>query len=184
MIRAMSALANGGKVMQPHVVSSIEYLDGSKKQIEPVEIRTVIKPETSAEITRMMVHVFDNYFDGTKKLDHYSIAGKTGTAQIANRATGGYYDDRNMHTFVGYFPAYDPKFIVFEKTSSPLWDPDKITFTRPTVSDWNESNTVKYEYDGVSIGEFQVHNKRDNFKFRFNMSGINKLITENRLKFS
>jgi hypothetical protein len=78
----------------------------------------------------------------------------------------------------------DPKFIVFEKTSSPLWDPDKITFTRPTVSDWNESNTVKYEYDGVSIGEFQVHNKRDNFKFRFNMSGINKLITENRLKFS
>jgi cell division protein FtsI/penicillin-binding protein 2 len=113
MIRAMSALANGGKVMQPHVVSSIEYLDGSKKQIEPVEMRTVIKPETSAEITRMMVHVFDNYFDGTKKLDHYSIAGKTGTAQIANRATGGYYDDRNMHTFVGYFPAYDPKFIVF-----------------------------------------------------------------------
>ena len=113
MIRAMSALANGGKIIEPHIVSSIEYLDGSKKQIDPEEIRNVIKPETSAEITRMMVHVFDNYFDGTKKLDHYSIAGKTGTAQIANRATGGYYDDRNMHTFVGYFPAYDPKFIIF-----------------------------------------------------------------------
>lgn len=113
MIRAMSALANGGKIMEPHVVDSIEYLDGSKKQVEPKEIRTVIKPETSAEISRMLVHVFDNYFDGTKKLDNYSIAGKTGTAQIADRATGGYYSDRNLHTFVGYFPAYDPKFIIF-----------------------------------------------------------------------
>ncbi len=113
MIRAMSALANGGKIMEPHIVDSIEYLDASKKQIKPKEVRSVITPETSSEITRMMVHVFDSYANGTKKLDHYSIAGKTGTAQIANRATGGYYDDRNLHTFVGYFPAYEPKFIIF-----------------------------------------------------------------------
>lgn len=78
----------------------------------------------------------------------------------------------------------DPKYIVTKKTSSPIWDPAKITFTRPTVSEWNESNTVKYEYDGVAIGEFQVHNNRDNFKFRFNMAGIFKLMTEGRLSFS
>ncbi len=113
MIRAMAALANGGKIIEPHVVDSIEYQDGSRKEILLKEIRQVIKPETSAEITRMMINVFDNYFDGAKKLPHYSIAGKTGTAQIADRATGGYYSDRNMHTFVGYFPAYDPKFIIF-----------------------------------------------------------------------
>lgn len=77
-----------------------------------------------------------------------------------------------------------PKYIVIKKTSSPIWDPNKITFTRKTVSEWNESNTVKYEYDNVTIGEFQVHNNRDNFKFRFNMAGIYKLITENRLNFS
>lgn len=81
-------------------------------------------------------------------------------------------------------PTNDPKYIVFKKTSSPIWDPDKITFTKPTVAEWNESNTVKYEYDGVPIGEFQVHNNRDNFKFRFNMAGIAKLISENRLNFS
>jgi cell division protein FtsI (penicillin-binding protein 3)/stage V sporulation protein D (sporulation-specific penicillin-binding protein) len=113
MIRAMAALANGGKILEPHVVDSIEYMDGSKKDIVPKEINQVIKPETSAEITRMMVTVFDNYFNGQKKLDHYSIAAKTGTAQIPNHATGGYYDDRNLHTFVGFFPAYDPQFIVF-----------------------------------------------------------------------
>lgn len=77
-----------------------------------------------------------------------------------------------------------PDYIVIKKSSSPLWDPAKITFTRPTLASWNESNTVKYEYDGVAIGEFQVHNNRDNFKFRFNMAGINKLIKEKRLNFS
>ncbi len=81
-------------------------------------------------------------------------------------------------------PTGNPKFIVIKKTSSPIWDPTKITFTKTTIAEWNESNTVKYEYDGVVIGEFQVHNNRDNFKFRFNMAGIYKLMTEGRLKFS
>lgn len=81
-------------------------------------------------------------------------------------------------------PTNDPKYITIKKTSCPIWDPSKITFTRPTVSEWNESNTVKYEYEGITIGEFQVHNNRDNFKFRFDMAGIYKLITEGRLNFS
>ena len=115
----MAVLANGGKLMQPRVVDYIEYIDGTKKIIEPIVLKTVIKPETSEEITRMMVNAFDGYFNGTKKLKHYSIAGKTGTAQIANRESGGYYEDRNLHTFVGYFPAYDPKFIIFLMNEYP-----------------------------------------------------------------
>lgn len=81
-------------------------------------------------------------------------------------------------------PTADPKYIVIKKTSSPVWDPTKITFTKTTVAEWNESNTVKYEYDGIAIGEFQVHNNRDNFKFRFNMAGIYRLMSEGRLNFS
>lgn len=81
-------------------------------------------------------------------------------------------------------PTADPQYIVIKKTSSPIWDPAKISFTKTTVAEWNESNTVKYEYDGVAIGEFQVHNNRDNFKFRFNMAGIYKLMKEGRLNFS
>jgi hypothetical protein len=50
---------------------------------------------------------------------------------------------------------------------------DNFSFTK-NVRTWNESNTVKY--NGVTIGEFQVHNHRDNFKFRFNMNGIYQLI--------
>jgi stage V sporulation protein D (sporulation-specific penicillin-binding protein) len=113
MTRAMAVLANGGKAVQPRVVDAIEYVDGSRTFIEPVTVRSVIRPESSEEITRMMVTAFDSYFNGTKKMKNYSIAGKTGTAQIPDRVNGGYYTDRNLHTFVGYFPAYDPKFIIF-----------------------------------------------------------------------
>jgi len=44
-------------------------------------------------------------------LKHYFVAAKTGTAQVASKK-GGYYKDRVMHTFAGYFPAYDPQFVI------------------------------------------------------------------------
>lgn len=54
------------------------------------------------------------------------------------------------------------------------WDKSKFTFTKPEIAEWNESNTVKY--DGLSIGEFQVHQNRNCFKFRFNMKNLLDLI--------
>lgn len=54
------------------------------------------------------------------------------------------------------------------------WEKEKFTFTKQTLADWNESNTVKYE--GVTIGEFQVHQNRNCYKFRFNMPNLLKLI--------
>ncbi|MCE9517640.1 hypothetical protein K8Q96_01400 [Candidatus Nomurabacteria bacterium] len=61
----------------------------------------------------MLTHVFEAYDNGTHKFDHYSVATKTGTAQVAMDNGKGYYTDRNMHSFFGYFPSYNPKFIVF-----------------------------------------------------------------------
>ena len=62
-----------------------------------------------------------------------------------------------------------PSARLFEKSKSPQWEKSKISFTQ-SLATWNESCTVKY--NGVSIGEFQVHNNRDCFKFRFNISGL------------
>lgn len=54
------------------------------------------------------------------------------------------------------------------------WKKEKFTFTRPSIDQWNESNTVKY--DGKSIGEFQVHNNRNCYKFRFNLKNLLEMI--------
>ena len=119
MVRALSALANGGMTSTPHVVKKIEYTNGFSKTFDYTESgRQAISKETSEEISRMLVNVFDAYRDGQVKLPDYSIAAKTGTAQISNPA-GGYYSDRNLHSFFGYFPAYDPQFLVFLYTVYP-----------------------------------------------------------------
>ncbi len=122
MITALATLGNGGVTITPHIVDEIRYTSGKVKKFTPNPPVQVLKPETSGEISRMLVNVVDKaLLNGTVKIPEYSIAAKTGTAQIYRpRAEGGgYYDDRYMHTFFGYFPAYDPKFIIFLYTYYP-----------------------------------------------------------------
>ena len=119
MTRSLAILANGGQKVQPHVVKEIEYTNGFDKKYEYELGEQVISQKTSDEITRMLVEVVDSTLLGGKaKLDYYSIAAKTGTAQIPH-PQGGYYSDRNLHSFFGYFPAYDPQFLVFLYTEYP-----------------------------------------------------------------
>lgn len=118
MVSALSVLANKGMTITPHVVSEIRYEKGGKKVISPLPGTRAISVKASEDITRMLVKVVDNaLLDGSVKIPEYSVAAKTGTAQMAS--SGGYYDDRYLHTFFGYFPAYDPKFIVFLYTENP-----------------------------------------------------------------
>lgn len=114
-VRALAALGNGGLLVTPHLVKRIEYEEGGVSEISYAgDAVRVLKPETSEEITRMLVEVVDKALrGGTAKKEHYSIAAKTGTAQIADVGARGYYDDRYLHSFFGYFPAYDPRFIIF-----------------------------------------------------------------------
>ncbi len=118
--RALSVLANGGKLINPHVVSEINFRTGLTKKTEFPESPRVLKEETTDEVTRMLVRVVDEALaHGQIKLEHYSVAAKTGTAQISRQDGRGYYEDRYLHSFFGYFPAYNPKFIVFLYTYYP-----------------------------------------------------------------
>ena len=120
LIRALASLSNGGNLVVPHLVKAIKYNDGISKEITYTTVPTKITKQTSQEITRMLVTVMDKSLkNGHAKIEHFSVAVKTGTAQIANNTSGGYYEDRHTHSFFGYFPAYDPKFIVFLYAVNP-----------------------------------------------------------------
>ena len=118
--RAFATLGNGGHLVTPHLVSRIEYADGSHRVVQYPDGDQVLSPETSEEISRMLTNVVDDaLLGGQVALSHHTIGAKTGTAQIPDPEQGGYYEDRYLHSFFGYAPAYDPEFLVFMYTVDP-----------------------------------------------------------------
>lgn len=112
MVSALAVLANGGVLMKPYIVEKIISEDGISKNTEPQEKRRVLKEQTSEEISRMLSKVFDNaLMAGIYKMDHYSAAAKTGTAQVNIEGVKGYEKGQYVHTFFGYAPAFGAKFL-------------------------------------------------------------------------
>jgi len=140
-VRALSSLVNGGTLITPHLVREIKYKIGPVKTISypKEEDRTrVIKQTTSEEIARMLTYSVDySLREGHMRLENYSVGAKTGTAQIANPNGGGYYQDRYLHSFFGYFPSYDPQFLIFLYT----YYPKDVQFASETLTDAFFNNT-------------------------------------------
>lgn len=119
MVTALSAIANGGKLMKPYVVDRIIKSDGQIIQIKPQEVSQVVRESTANQVTAMLVSASKtHYYTAVKIRDNYLVATKTGTAQIADPAKRGYGAETN-HSFVGFAPALDPRFIIFLKIEKP-----------------------------------------------------------------
>lgn len=114
---AIGAIANDGKMMRPYVLEKKINSDGRQEITKPEIIRQVISEKTADKLTSMLVSTVRNGYDKIK-IKGYFIAGKTGTAQVPDKEKGG-YGDQTVHSFVGYAPAYDPKFIIFIKMDYP-----------------------------------------------------------------
>jgi stage V sporulation protein D (sporulation-specific penicillin-binding protein) len=120
MVRACGALANEGKLMEPHVVK--EIISGEKRiQIKPKIVRQVIKPKTAKLITEIMVQAVEKGETKYLKLPGYKVAGKTGTAQIP---VAGHYDkEKTIASFIGFAPADKPRFVMLVKLREPEASP-------------------------------------------------------------
>ncbi|MBI5098094.1 MAG: penicillin-binding protein 2 [Nitrospirae bacterium] len=111
MLRAYSAIANGGVLMKPYIVSEIISPDGKAiKRNSPTEERRVISRTTAATLRDILKTVVEE--GGTAQRANVKgnlVAGKTGTAQIFDPKTGQYSRNRFVSSFVGFAPADNPK---------------------------------------------------------------------------
>lgn len=117
LIAGFSAIANHGVLMKPTLVREKRFDDGRVEKQKPVEVREVISAKSAATLSTMLTAVVDEGHAHWAGVKGYRIAGKTGTAQIADPG-GGYLEEFN-HTFVGYGPSDDARFVILVKYERP-----------------------------------------------------------------
>lgn len=117
LVAAVGVFANKGKLMKPYVVDEIKFQDGTTQKTQPQAMRQVVSQDTAAKITSMMVGVVSQGFDKHAGVEGYQVAGKTGTAQLPD-GKGGYSGDF-IHSFIGFAPASNPKFLALIKIEKP-----------------------------------------------------------------
>lgn len=132
MIRSFAAIANGGKLVKPHLVSEKIYSDGKKETTDNRPTGEVISREAALKETAMMVNQVENGHGKQAKVKGYKIAGKTGTAQVA-KPGGGYETGKNIGSFIGFGPADSPRFVVIVRIDSPKGIPWAESSAAPPV---------------------------------------------------
>ena len=120
MIAAFSAVANGGRLMQPQIIRAVVDAQGREiRSFEPKTVRQVISPETARTLTEMMVNVVANGTGRHAAIPGYDVAGKTGTAQKMDPATKRYSRAPGVLSFVGFVPADDPRLTMIVLLDEP-----------------------------------------------------------------
>jgi cell division protein FtsI/penicillin-binding protein 2 len=130
MVRAVAAIANRGKLVQPRLVDEIIGKNYSKRTTSPPG-DTIISAQTANQITAMMVDSVKFNKVGWQWPKQFTIAGKTGTAQVP---ISGHYDpDKTIGSFIGFAPAQNPRFVMLvvlnqtktspwgSRTAAPVW---------------------------------------------------------------
>lgn len=127
---AYGAIANGGMLMKPYVVEELRYPDGTIEKRSPKTVRQVIAKKTATTLGAMMVSTLENGHGAKGKVSGYYIAGKTGTAQVANPNGHGYYANVTRGTFAGFGPVENPKFAMV------------VYLDHPQISEWADATAA------------------------------------------
>jgi len=127
LVAAISAVANKGAMMQPHILMKVQRGD-QIHVTQPQVMGRPIKPETAATLSELLALSLERGEGDQALVTGYRIAGKTGTAQIP--VPGGYDPNQSIASFVGWGPVDDPRFIVLVKLD------------RPTTSIWGSETAA------------------------------------------
>jgi cell division protein FtsI (penicillin-binding protein 3) len=120
MLAAFGALANGGRLMQPHVIRA--FLDRNGREVrrtEPRPVRQVISPETAATLTDILTTVVSDGTGHKAVVPGYPVAGKTGTAQKADPVTHVYSRKPGVLSFIGFVPSNAPRLVILALLDEP-----------------------------------------------------------------
>jgi cell division protein FtsI/penicillin-binding protein 2 len=142
MISAVSAVANDGVLMQPHVVAAV-VRGGVRQERQPVPLGRPISPATARTLTEMLTTAIAREV-GNADVPGYSVAGKTGTASIVRE--GGFYDpEATIASFIGYLPADDPRLLILVKIDEPASAPWGSVVAAPVFAELAQKLVVLLE---------------------------------------
>lgn len=119
LISAYNALANGGVLLKPQIVERMIYPNGDSEEILPQEMRRVISQKAALQISQMLRSVVVKGHGKRADVPGYLVAGKTGTAQVANTDKKGYAEGRHVGSFAGFAPLNNPRFTILVKINNP-----------------------------------------------------------------
>jgi cell division protein FtsI (penicillin-binding protein 3) len=123
MVSAVAAIANGGVLMKPYVVSEVRDADGHiLRQVPPQAKRRVISPDTARSVTKILEGVITDGTGTKAAIPGFRVAGKTGTAQKIDPRTGAYSTSRFVASFTGYVPADNPQLAMIVVVDEPQGD--------------------------------------------------------------
>ena len=146
LANAYCALANGGVLMQPHIVKEVRHHDGTISTNDPYEIRRVISEDTASKLTSMLVSAIEVGVAQNAKLEDHYVAGKTGTAQTYKHGLVLKGVGTTICSFCGYGPVDNPKFVVCVKFDHPR----SATFGDPTAAK-TSSKITRYLFDYYNL---------------------------------
>ena len=120
LVTAMSAIANDGVLLKPHIVKEITNADGSVyKENGREEVRRVLSSATDKTLMGLLEQVVATGGGQKAQVKGYRVAGKTGTAQKINKDTAGYMEGRYIASFCGFAPVENPELVVLVIIDDP-----------------------------------------------------------------
>lgn len=134
MAMAMGAIANKGVLMQPMLVNRLVDTDGSTAiKYYPQSVMRVVSEDAAKEMVEALKTVVLEGGTATgAALTHYTVAGKTGTAQ---KAENGHYTDKFFSSFIGFFPADNPEVLIYVAMDAPVGEHYGGEVSAPTFKD-------------------------------------------------